>query len=121
MWVVANGVGAKFFATSGMRIVAGRDFSEQDNERAAKVAVLNETMARHFFGTRSPVGQHIAWAKSEPASIEIVGVVRDIKYIGMREDKMDVIFTGPYNFYGLAELFRNNSGFRAEIRLGFTP
>jgi predicted permease len=93
LWAVANGVGPKFFATSGMRIVAGRDFSEQDNERAAKVAVLNETMARHFFGTRDPVGQRISWAKSEPASVEIVGVVRDIKYIGLREDKMDVIFT----------------------------
>jgi predicted permease len=93
LWVVANGVGPNFFATSGMRLVAGRDFSEQDNERAAKVAVLNETMARHFFGSRDPVGQHIAWAKSELASVEIVGVVRDIKYIGLREDKMDVIFT----------------------------
>ena len=93
LWVVANGVGPKFFATSGMRLVAGRDFSEQDNERAAKVAVVNETMARHFFGTRDPVGQRISWSKPEPASVEIVGVVRDIKYIGLREDKMDVIFT----------------------------
>src|SRR5260370_32584100 len=50
-------------------------------------------MARHFFGTRDEIGKEISWSKSQPPSVEIVGVVRDIKYIGLREDKMDVIFT----------------------------
>ena len=92
LWVVQNSVGPGFFQTSGMRMLAGRDFSDQDNARSLKVAVLNETMARHFFGAGNPIGQHVAWSKSDPATVEIVGVVRDFKYIGLREDKMDVIF-----------------------------
>jgi len=93
LWVVNNGVGPRFFGTSGMQLIAGRDFSERDNERAPKVAVVNETMAQHYFGTQNPIGRRIGWERSAEPPVEIVGVVRDPKYIGVREEKQEVVFT----------------------------
>ncbi|HWZ31040.1 MAG TPA: ABC transporter permease [Bryobacteraceae bacterium] len=92
IWVISNSVGSGFFQTAGMQFLNGRDFTDQDNEHGTKVAVVNETMARHFFDTPNAVGRQVSEGPGEPA-IEIVGVVRDLKYFGVREGKQDVMFT----------------------------
>jgi predicted permease len=94
IWVISNQVGPRFFAISGMRLAAGRDFSEHDNAGAPKVAVINQTMARHFFGDKDPIGRRIAWDRNEPPMI-VAGVIRDVKIFGVRESSQDAIFT-PY-------------------------
>ncbi len=91
-WVVSNSVGPRFFAISGIRLVAGRDFSDRDNERAPKVAIVNQSMARHYFAGQSPIGRQIAWSRTEPP-VEIIGVLRDIAYLGVRDRQQDVVFT----------------------------
>ncbi|HVT93564.1 MAG TPA: ABC transporter permease [Bryobacteraceae bacterium] len=92
LWVMSNQVGADFFKTSGMRLTQGRDFSERDNASAPKVAIINQTMAAHFWEGRNPVGERIAWGSNEPP-MTIVGVMRDIKVMGVRDGKQDLIFT----------------------------
>jgi len=92
LWAISNQVGAGFFGVSGMHLVSGRDFTEHDNDSAPKVAVINETMARHFFGDKDPIGQRIAWDRNEPP-MRVAGVVRDIKVLGIQEGKQDLIFT----------------------------
>jgi putative ABC transport system permease protein len=92
LWAIVNRVGANYFTISGMHLVAGRDFTEHDNDGAQAVAVINETMAKHFFGSKTPIGQTIAWDR-EQKPITIVGVVRDFKTFGMKEDKQDSVFT----------------------------
>ncbi len=92
LWVISNHVGANFMAISGMHLVSGRDFSERDNETAPKVAVINETMAQHFFEGHDPIGQKLAWDRKE-APMTVVGLLRDIKNFGIEEGKQDVIFT----------------------------
>jgi predicted permease len=72
-----------YFSTVGMRLVAGRTFLPSDTEKARAVAVVNETMARHFFGDASPLGHRFGYGT--PATTEIVGVVRDAKVDGLRE------------------------------------
>jgi predicted permease len=82
MSVDENFVDPGYFATVGMPLVEGRDFDARDTENAPKVAVINETMARRYFGSRSPIGQSYDYGSS--LQFQIVGVVRDAKVRGPR-------------------------------------
>ena len=91
-------VSAGYLTTMQMPLLAGRDFTEADNRTAARVAVVNETLARQFFGTpEKAIGTFIAHGSGDDAKldIQIVGVVRDAKHTGVREEIMPTIFT-PY-------------------------
>ncbi len=72
-----------YFSTLGIPIVAGRDFTDRDRFGAPRVAIVNETMARYFFGGASPLGRHIG--TDGVPDTEIVGVVKDAKYVDIRE------------------------------------
>src|ERR1700730_8686918 len=78
-----NWVAPKFFETLGIPLLAGRDFSFQDAGRP-RVAIVNRTMARYYFGERSRVGKHVVF-DGDPRPYEIVGMVGDTKYMEMRE------------------------------------
>jgi predicted permease len=81
MSVDENFVDPGYFATVGMPLVEGRDFDTHDTEKAPKVAVINETMARRYFDSRSPIGRSYGYGSSQ---FQIVGVVRDAKVRGPR-------------------------------------
>jgi predicted permease len=85
-------VTSEYFQALGMELVAGRNFSESDSDRAAKVAIVNEAMARHFFADVNAVGKHF----KEGDSYEIVGVVRDSRINGLRETPPRMAFY-PYS------------------------
>jgi predicted permease len=72
-WGVA---GAGYLETVGIRMVAGRDFSDRDTPASPPVILVNETMARQFWPGRNPIGQRIALSGDR----EVVGVIRDGKY-----------------------------------------
>jgi predicted permease len=72
-----------YFAALRMPILAGRDFTEADRAGGRPVAIVNETMARYFFGGADPIGRHIG--TEGVADTEIVGVVGDAKYVDLRE------------------------------------
>jgi predicted permease len=79
--VASDVVGPDYFHTSGAHILRGRDIEARDNETGAKVAVINETMARFFFPHGDAIGHHI---QSDSAAWEIVGVVADIEQTGVK-------------------------------------
>jgi len=72
------------FAALGIPLVAGRDFSPQDGGGVEKVAVINESMARRFFGNESPIGRRFGFGEGGH-EIEIIGVVKDAIYTNLRE------------------------------------
>jgi predicted permease len=78
-------VGPRFFETLGIPLRRGREFRQEDGPGAPQVAVINETMARHFFGREDPVGRHFSLPARPGVAIEIVGVVKDSKYRSLRE------------------------------------
>jgi predicted permease len=78
-------VGPRFFETFGIPLRSGREFGPQDGPTAPRVAVINETMARQFFGHQDPVGSHFRLPASPRVAIEIVGVAKDAKYRSLRE------------------------------------
>jgi len=73
-----------YFQSLGIQLLAGRDFTAGDTRGAPKVAIINETMARYFFKDANPLGRRIGLEKVPDT--EIVGVVRDSKYVNLREE-----------------------------------
>ena len=71
-----------FFDTIGARMLAGRAIDEEDNGNTRRVAIVNQTFARNFFGNQNPIGRHFGPAPvSNAGTYEIVGVVQDIHYV----------------------------------------
>lgn len=83
-----NRVSDRYFETLGTRMVAGRDFDSRDTRTSPRVAIINQTMARKYFGARNPVGQafRIREANTLGDPIEIIGIVKDSKYGSLRDD-----------------------------------
>jgi putative ABC transport system permease protein len=86
-----------YFSTMGMRLVAGREFTDQDRDVTHKVAVVNESLARHYFGEpQMALGHYYAkGGGSVTPDTEIVGVVKDAKHTGVRQEITRTTFT-PY-------------------------
>jgi len=81
-----------YFATMGIPLVNGRDFTDRDGRNAPEVVIINEATARHYFGNASPIGKRLAWWPTGPKSIEIIGVARDAKYDSLRQDTPRVAY-----------------------------
>jgi ABC-type antimicrobial peptide transport system permease subunit len=76
------------------RLIAGRDFGPSDRPTTGKVAVVNEAMARHFFGTQSPIGRvfYTEDMGQRGDRTTIIGVVENARYQSMREAEEPVIY-----------------------------
>src|SRR5437879_5883937 len=77
--------GPGFFEAIGLGLLQGRYLRSQDQAEKPTVAVVNESFARHYFGSNSAIGQRIKLAFEPQVIREIVGVVRDAKHYGVRE------------------------------------
>ena len=76
-------VGKTYFATMKIPILAGRAFTSLDTETSQKVSVINQTLARKFFGDRNPIGMRFR-QHEDSAWIEIIGVCADSRYEHMK-------------------------------------
>ncbi|HEU0178019.1 MAG TPA: ABC transporter permease [Blastocatellia bacterium] len=90
MSVSAKKVGPKFFETMGIPLLKGRDFNVHDEAGAPKVAVINETLARDFFGNDNPLGRRIG--VGEKPEREIIGVIKDTKYRDLKKQAPRTVY-----------------------------
>jgi putative ABC transport system permease protein len=90
-----NRVSPGFFATLRTPLIAGRDFDEHDVAGAPLVAIVNETFARKFMKDKNPVGTLLRVRRMSKISgpYEIVGLVKDTKYVDLRETAQDILYT----------------------------
>jgi putative ABC transport system permease protein len=78
-----------YLQTLGIPLVAGRYFSSADSSTATKVAIVNETFARHYFGNpQAALGHHVSRPQRPETDSMIVGVVRDAKHESVRDPAM---------------------------------
>ena len=103
MQVNENYVGPGYFATMGIPLLAGRDFSKADGPGAPHVAVVNEKMARHFFGNGSPIGRTIDFGREAKTPITIVGVVKNGKASDPKEKQRQFVY-GSYSQRSMSEM-----------------
>jgi macrolide transport system ATP-binding/permease protein len=93
-----NSTSPGYFATVGIPILYGRDFTRADDERAAPVAVINETMAAQYWPGKIPVGEHF---HAKDQSIQIVGVAKNSKYGNLRETPKPFYYVPMRQFYSV--------------------
>jgi|HubBroStandDraft_1064217.scaffolds.fasta_scaffold04866_2 predicted permease len=78
--------GPNYFSTVGIPILLGREIGPQDSGNGQRVGVINETMAKYYFGKSSPIGRRI-WDEfaTNRTDFIVVGVAADAKYLSVRE------------------------------------
>jgi len=93
-----NSVTPGFFQTMGIRIIAGRNFDERDartpGEPGQRSAIVNEAFVKRYLGGRSPLGVRICEGSGPDAkpNTEIVGVMSNFSYRGLREESEQAYF-----------------------------
>lgn len=104
--IYLNEVSSDYFATLGMRLVAGRDIGPQDQVGAPAVAVINQSAAMRYFQHPNPVGRTFRLERGRGTSppIEVIGVVTDAKYQDLRDP------APPSAFFALAQDSSFNGG-----------
>ena len=78
-----NQISTDYFAVTGTRLLAGRGFERADTADSQRVALVNETMARRFWPSGSPVGASI---RVDTADVQIVGVVENTAINSLHEE-----------------------------------
>ncbi|MEJ7576815.1 MAG: ABC transporter permease [Pyrinomonadaceae bacterium] len=126
-YIDANTVDENYLRTLQVPLLRGRDFSRADKEGAPRVAIINETMARKFFGGADAVGKTFSFnrnpsvnnsALNDPArsTIEVVGVVKDGKYETLGEGARPFIYL-PFaqRYFGAMTLHIRTTGDPATV------
>jgi putative ABC transport system permease protein len=111
-----------YFAAMGMPLLAGRDLNDQDRGGTQKVAVVNESFARHFFGEpERALGRNFGNGAGTgmKTDIAIVGVVKDAKHTTMRQRILRTAFT-PY-LQNADYLARHSEGMAFYVRIWQAP
>lgn len=88
--VYVNRVSDGYFSTLATPVLVGREFLPQDGGAGAATAVVNEALARRYFGSESPVGRRIYMGRG--TALEIVGMVADSKYYSLRETGKPTVY-----------------------------
>jgi predicted permease len=90
-----NEVGAGYFRTMGVPLLAGREFTTADILGSPKVAIVNEAFAKKFNLGRDAVGKRMSNDREGKLDIEIVGLVQNAKYSEVKAD-VPPLFFRPY-------------------------
>lgn len=88
-------IGRQFFRTLGITLLRGRDFNEQDTDRATPVAIVNERLAQRLWPGQDAVGKRIAmppWSGPAGPPLEVIGVAKDSKYRTLLSDPPQLLY-----------------------------
>ncbi|HXT70385.1 MAG TPA: ABC transporter permease [Vicinamibacterales bacterium] len=96
----ANVIGPGYFRTTGVNLIAGRDFSVGDTDRSAQVAIVSESLARELWQTTAAVGRTL---QLDEKRHEVIGVVADVPYRSFTATSHPVLYipaaqSSPYRF-----------------------
>ncbi len=90
-----NAIGSDFFKNFDVRMLAGREFTDADIAGAQRVAIVNEEFARKFKLGKDVVGKFMGDGDSDSLNIQIVGLVRNVKYSSVK-DSVPPVFYQPW-------------------------
>ena len=83
-----------YFGAMGLGTISGRAFTGTDRRDAPRVVLVNETLAQRYFGDADPVGRRLVFGSGDDYA-EVVGVARNIRNFGVRDDPRSAIYF-PY-------------------------
>ena len=113
-----NWVTPGYFETMRTPLLEGRTFDGRDSATSTAVVIVNQLLARRYFGSQSPIGEHLLGGSEgmlrQP--MEIIGVVQDAKYTSLRDDFQ------PEAYFSLSQIQKNvDEHTTFEIRTAMTP
>jgi predicted permease len=112
-----NRVGPEYFKTMETPLLAGRAFGPDDRLGATPVAIVNESFAKKYFGGNA-IGRTFqieATPGSPQPTYHVVGLVKDTKYIELRED------FGPIGYFPIAQDTDEAASFDLIVRASIPP
>jgi predicted permease len=121
--VALNWTAPKYFETLGTPLLAGRDFTFEDQGRPP-VAIVSQSMARYYFGDRSPIGQLFTFERQDNRGAardqpyEIVGVAGDTKYLNLQEPKPRMVYLNAFQEPAVPQQFSLRTNVRPETVAG---
>jgi putative ABC transport system permease protein len=97
-----------YFQTMGIQLMSGREFTLHDNGGTQGVVVIDDALARRYWPNENPVGVHLKLDEGpQPRDVEIVGVARNIKHVGLDEEPTATLY-GPID-----QISENSASFLA--------
>lgn len=99
-----------FLEAMEIPLLAGRSLKSQDDAKAPRVAVVNQTFANKYFPNENPVGKRFTFDPKKPDDLEIVGLAKDAKYGRQRDE------TPPTVYLSWRQEMRSMSGLVYEVR-----
>ena len=110
-------ISTDYFRTLGVRLIEGRFFDKRDGAGAPEVAIVNQTMARTFWGNESPIGRRLRpGIGGTNVWCTVIGVVEDAKNRGLANP------TGTEAYYSLGQTYaRGDRNHYLAVRSGSSP
>ena len=90
-----NEIGADYFKTFGVQMIAGREFATEDQSGAQRVVIVNEQFAKKFRMGNDVVGKFIGDEDNDSLNVQIVGLVRNVKYSQVK-DSIPPVYYRPW-------------------------
>ena len=110
-----NSISTDYFRTLEIPLLKGRVFTERDNENAAYVAIINESMVKRYWTGQDPIGRRFRIASDPKHPLQIVGVTRDMR---VRRPTGSI---EPYFYVPLAQHYPSNSLETLHVRTAGPP
>ncbi len=113
-----NWIGSGYFETLGVPTIAGRDF-RFDDQGGPLVAIVSQSMARSYFGDRSPIGELFTFDRRDNRGAvqdqpyQIVGVVGDTKYLNLHDAVPRMVYL---NAFQEPRMFAQQFSLRTNVR-----
>jgi putative ABC transport system permease protein len=101
--IQARSISPEYFRAMGIPLIRGRSFTDRDREGMARVVIVSESMARRYWPGEDPIGQRVTFNSGipreeqrpvgGPGSREVVGIVGDVKHLGLDEGEVPMFYT----------------------------
>jgi putative ABC transport system permease protein len=88
---VVNTVDLTYFSTLGIQFLEGRDFTQDDRDIAAPIAIINDTMAAKYWPNQDPLGKRLQLPRGKQF-VQIVGIVKAANYQSLGEAPQSCIY-----------------------------
>jgi putative ABC transport system permease protein len=88
-----HAVSSEYFRTMGIALGGGREFTPEDSTTGRVAVVLSETAARQLYGNVDPVGKQIAFDQPGARRMDVIGVVRDVRFRSVDASASPAVYT----------------------------
>jgi len=89
--VMMNAISPRFFESTSVRLLEGREFAITDREGAAQVVIVNAALARNMWGSESPLGRRIRFGGDKDFR-QVIGVVADTRFLNLNERPRPIVY-----------------------------